>query len=182
MRQARDDVTLVYTKNPSASRAEKPNNFNCRSAFKHSYLSGHRRKPRRSELGFTCGCPPTTARPPKISGANLKLSPGGPAGTWSRSSKTRARMPKARWLPASRSREAGCAVSVQQLCVSTPCRADASNLRCSTADRDNVEPALRMSEQRGSLDDAQFLDLAGLGALQHGEDGRCCVAHRIRCV
>jgi hypothetical protein len=40
MRQARDDVTLVYTKNPPASRADKPNNFNCRSAFKHSYPSG----------------------------------------------------------------------------------------------------------------------------------------------
>jgi hypothetical protein len=63
-----------------------------------------------------------------------------------------------------------------------PQQRGATNLRCSTADRDDVEPVLGMSEQPGSLDDAHFLGLAVCGALQHGEDGRCCVAQCIRCV
>jgi hypothetical protein len=45
--------------------------------------------------------------------------------------------------------------------------------------RRDREPALRMSEQPGGLDDAHFPDVAGLGALQSGEDGRCCVAQGI---
>src|SRR5882672_9458083 len=48
------------------------------------------------------------------------------------------------------------------------------------ADGDGVEPALRVGQQLGALDNAHFLGPAGRGAFQHGEDGGRGVAERIR--
>src|SRR6202007_1757364 len=48
------------------------------------------------------------------------------------------------------------------------------------ADSDCLEPALRMSEQLGALDDAHFLGAASRRTLQHGEDRGHGVTQRMR--